>query len=133
MSDAGGNIIKISDFRAVKNTQTKMHPPFFFSVDFQQESPGEWTAKLQMWENTTGDKAADLRLAAPILENIARLMRDNANLEAPDDNGFVLAQVTIFESSKVRSWVSDKVSTEDQIEWLDRRLDDAKLLIEIAK
>lgn len=80
-------------------------------------------ADLQMAE------APHIRLAAAALENIAAILLDVAHLTEPDSDGRVLCRTTVFESSKVQTWVSDQIETAEQQAWLSGRLDDAKLTI----
>lgn len=42
------------------------------------------------------------------------------------DDGELLGVIWIYKSSRVRSWVSDRVAAPEHVEWMHERCDDAK-------
>lgn len=75
--------------------------------------------------------AEQMRRHADALSNLADILRDQANAIEPDDDGKVLSRTTIFESSRVRVWISDEIKSPEQHDWLTERYADA--LIEANK
>ena len=73
-----------------------------------------------------GQTTEEMRIVADHLSTLSRWLRDQAAAEDSDANEDLLAEVRVFKSSRV--WVScrDEVETPEQLEWMDRRLDDAK-------
>lgn len=67
-----------------------------------------------------------MRMAADALENIAWILRDMAHDQEPDADGRVLSRTTIYESSRVRTWISSDIQSGEQKQWMIDRLDDAK-------
>jgi len=75
------------------------------------------------------DVADRLRHHADALENLAWILRDQAHLMQPNEDGRVLSYLTVWENARVRTWISDQIVTPEQEDWLARRYDEAKSTI----
>lgn len=118
-----------------KRKATKGQPTdrgdWLFRLDVYRPEPGTegFVGSIVSWDEAPdGLEVADrLRRFASALEDLARTMRMNAHGMQPDADGEVLAGCMVWESSKVRIWLdTERMTTPEQLEWLDRRLDEAK-------
>lgn len=67
-----------------------------------------------------------LRGFAAALDELSLMLRDQAEQIEQSDDGHVLSRVTVFESSRVRAWTSDKINSPEHATWMARRFDEAK-------
>lgn len=120
------NIINLNAERE-KRTVFEPYADHKFSLDVFDTSDGSLSCRLHEFSLDDGLSQADrLRAFAKKLEEIAGLLRDDAHVIEPNDDGLVLARVMVWQSSRVTTWASNKVETEEQVEWLRERLDEAK-------
>lgn len=74
------------------------------------------------------DEPECLRTISEHLFTLARHVRDMAWVQSQDDDDRQLSVVRVYTSSRVNAWTSDDISTPEQVEWLARRLEEAKSL-----
>jgi len=97
---------------------------------FAPAADGDYASAIVLEWDEVGESDGDrLRAQAENLEQIALLMRDRAEEIAPSEDGPVVAALTVWQSSRVHSRVSQHIETPEQIAWLARRYDDAKAVI----
>lgn len=115
----------IFDIRAER--QKRAAPPmgsYFVRVDLYDD--GIAGAVLDMGNDLSAD---DLRSVANHLSTLARWMRDQAEAMDGNEEEAMLAELRVFKSGRVWSYVSNECATAEQIEWLSSRLDDAKKIV----
>ena len=124
----------VIDFGAEKDKRAPQDEPRYeFSLDVYTHDGGDLSGRLHGFDAEDGcTRGERLRIFARFLEDLAANLRDDAQQAEPDDDGFVLGRFTVWESSRVRSWVSNRCGSEEQVEWMRERLDDAKQTIQPA-
>lgn len=123
------NVIDLFSERE-KRTAQPVHDTFEFSVDVFTAPDGEVSGRAFNFDLEDGLTDADrLRQMAERLEKLAVILHDQATALEPNDDGFILGRIKVFESSRVRAWYADRVSTEESFVWMEERLDDAKTII----
>lgn len=123
MSELSDNVVSIAKAREQRSSPKATDRYLFTLHVYDGGADGDYGCISGLNEEMDGD---ELRDAAGRLECLARIMRDQAEDIDPDEDGFILGRVTVWESSRVRCWTSDRVATDEQIAWLHDRLDDAK-------
>jgi hypothetical protein len=123
------NVIDLFSEREKRKAEPA-HDEFQFTVDVYANTEGDVSGKLFNVEIFDGVSDADrFRMMATRLEALAVICHDKATHLEPDEDGFTLARIKVFESSRVRAWYSDKIEGAESIQWMERRLDDAKSII----
>lgn len=126
MSD---NVINISDWRKRESAETP--PSWLFDMRAFVGVDGYSGNILSFNDDHAAfpDKGVSDRLLryADCLDQLSWFLRQQAENMDPSENGVPIATATIWENSMVRVRVNDeKLVTETQFDWLDRRFDDAK-------
>lgn len=112
-----------------KRTSEPEHDDFEFSLHVYASKAGEASAHIFNADPGPMSEAENYRMMADRLEKLAVILHDKACSLQPDEDGFALARIKVFESSRVRAWYSDKIEGQESVEWMERRLDDAKTII----
>lgn len=125
-------IIDLAAARAARESDKKFEVGewlFNLSVFAPPVAGGQYAGKIFDAADLRITDAAHMRMSAAALENIAAILLDMAHFAEENDDGRVLGRVTVFESARVRTWVSEQIETEDQAQWLRDCMDDAKTII----
>lgn len=97
---------------------------YFVRVD--QYADGIAGAVLDLGDDLGPD---DLRTVANHLSTLSRWMRDQAEVIDGNEDEAMLAELRVFKSGRVWTFVSNECTTDEQVEWLSSRLDDAKKVV----
>lgn len=128
MSEADVKVIQISDWRAGKQKE----PTWIFDLRIHATADGDYQGVVldfnddpgMAFNGGVGDR---MRAYADALDHLSWLLRQQAEQLDPGDRGIPIATAVIFENSAVRVRVNDeRLITDEQFAWLDKRFDDAK-------
>lgn len=124
-----GEVIEFAPRRAPDERPT--HGAWSFDIRiFAPAEPDDYASAIVLeWDETGESLGQRLRGQAEMLEQIALLMREKAEEIEPSEDGPVVAALTVWQSSRVRSRLSRHIETDEQRAWLARRFDDAKAVI----
>lgn len=119
-----GKVINIEDFRKEPPDRSTWVADISLSMDEE----GYFFATIRDFNDDTADTVADrFRVLANGLFHVAWLSMKAAHQEEPNDDGDLLAVSWVFESSRVRVQIDDeRVVSDEQMDWLESRFDDAK-------
>lgn len=129
------DIIDLVDYVNAKKIGNDPHGEWMFRLDVfapKTEDKSHSGLIISFNDGDRRDVADRLRAYANALEDLASIVRDDAEDMQPSEDGKVLARLKVWESSRVQIWTSSMVETQDQAEWLRLRLDDASGLVKAA-
>lgn len=122
-----GNVISITDWRKKTDGGDPRDPVWLFDLRAFAAPDGFEGTILSLNEAYDPGDGCRLRHYADCLDQLSWLLRQQAEQIEPSDDGAPLATAMVFESSRVRVRINDdKVTTSEQMAWLDDRFDDAK-------
>jgi len=105
----------------------KTDAPWKFTMDFYVDETGKWSAEIVGFQPDDLAPAERLRLFCEGLDQIEMKLRQKAENLVPGEHGPVVASVKIYHDSMVKvRFDKDIINTEEQLIWLDHRLDDVK-------
>ncbi|MFD2235947.1 hypothetical protein [Aureimonas populi] len=122
------NIINIADRQ--KNGAPVIDPVWRFDLRVWDTEGGPEALVTDFFDGDGLEAADRLRQFAAMLDTISYCLMQQAHHMDPNDDGQILAKVAVFENSRVRLRVNDDmIQTIEQEEWLRRRFDDAKAIV----
>lgn len=119
--DKEGRVVEIIDFAREKRERERP-TSYFVRVD-QFADGGVEGAVLDIGSEPSPE---DLRRVSRHLAALSRMLASQAERIDHDEDETLLAEVRVYKSSRVNIWCDNDVQTPEQMEWMDRRLDDAK-------
>lgn len=118
------NVIEFSKYKKEPDEEQRWIVDLSIFESERQTSARIIDANMDDEDQSLGDR---YRYIADRLDDLAFIFRQYAEAENPSERGAVIATATIFEDSTVRVRTDEnKVVTDEQKEWVKRRLDDAK-------
>lgn len=129
--DGSADIIKIADHRR-KSEPPRGDGDWLFDLSVFADGEINATATISSFNDADGLEVADrLRRYADALDSLAWLIRQQAEKHAPSGDGDCLCAVRIFESSKARVRIHDRIETssEAHMQWLEECLGDVLVCV----
>lgn len=122
------NIISIADRR--RSAPPTTEPVWRFDLRVWDTDCGPEALVTDFFDGDGLAAAERLRQFASMLDTISYYLMQQAHHMEPNDDGQILAKLSVFENSRVRLRVNDDmIQTVAQEEWLRRRFDDAKAIV----